>query len=121
MRLRLLPGLFLLRRLVRELSGIREQLTRQTDLLARLANQIAPPAPVVDRDVVAAETGLDYVDSVDQYLIQQFRERTLAGTGHLPDDDEVLNYLADEKTVDLHQRLNARDRELERLAEERRR
>ena len=121
MRLRLLPGLFLLRRCFREVTGIRAQLTRQNDLLERLADRYAPSAPAVDRAVVAADTGLDYVDPVDQYLIQQFRDRTMTDTGHAPDDDEVLSYLADEKTTDLHRRLVERDRELERLTEERRR
>lgn len=119
MRLRLIPGLFLLRRLVRELSGIREQLTRQTDLLVRLAAQIAPLPPVADQDQVARESGLDYVDPIDQLLIQTYRERAQFDTGHAPTDDEILSYLADEKTKDLHQRLIERDDELTRLTVER--
>jgi hypothetical protein len=121
MRLRLLPGLFLVRGLVREIRGIREQLTRQTDLLLRLAEQVAPAPPVVDRAVVAADTGVDYVDPTDQALILDFVARTERGTGHTPTDDEVLSYLADEKTQDLHRRLIERDQELERLAAEGRR
>ena len=117
MRLRLLPGLFLVRRLVRELSGIREQLTRQTDLLVALSAHLAPQPPTATREELA-ETGLDYVDPIDQALIQAYRERTQFDTGHAPTDDEVLAYLADEKTIDLHTRLVQRDRELERLTAE---
>jgi len=120
MRLRLLPGLFLLRRLVRELQGIREQLTKQTDLLTRLAAQIAPVTPVVDRHAVATETGLSYVDPTDQALLLAYSARLEHDTGRAPTEDELLSYLADEKTIDLRQRLLARDRELERVAEERR-
>jgi hypothetical protein len=119
--MRLLPGLFLIRRLVRELSGIREQLTRQTDILTRLANQIAPQLPAVDRAEVAAETGVSYVDAADQAIAQEYILRTERDTGHHPTDDEIMGYLADEKTIDLHERLLARDREIERLSVERQR
>jgi hypothetical protein len=121
MRLRLLPGLFLLRRLVRELSGIREQLAHQHTLLARLADYLAPLPPVVDRETVAADTGLSYVDPVDQALLLAYSAQVQRDTGHAPTDDELLEYLADEKTVDLHTRLVARDRALDRLALEQRR
>lgn len=121
MKLRLLPGIFIIRRLVRELSGIREQLTRQTDLLARLADHVAPQLPTVDRETVAAETGLSFMDPVDMSLALSFSERLERDTGHPPTDEELVAYLADEKTVDLHARLIARDRELERAAQERRR
>jgi hypothetical protein len=118
-RLLRLPGLWILRSLIRELRGIREQLTRQGDLLEQLAARYAPQPPVTDRETVARETGLDYVDPIDQALIQQYRERTESATGHAPTDDEILSYLADEKTKDLHERLIARDAELDRLAMER--
>jgi hypothetical protein len=121
MRLLRLPGLFLLRSLVQELRGVREQLTRQTDLLERLACQIAPQPPQTDRAQVAAETGLDYVDPLDQALLQQYAERTERDLGRSPTDEELLDYLADEKTKDLHQRLIARDREQDRRAAERER
>jgi hypothetical protein len=120
-RLLRLPGLFLLRSLITELRGIRLQLTRQTDLLARLASQLAPEPPVVDRAEVARETGLDYVDPIDQAIIQQYVARTEADTGHSPTDDEILRYLSDEKTLDLHARLIERDAEIARLAAEQRR
>jgi hypothetical protein len=121
MKLRLLPGLFLLRRLTRELTGIREQLTRQTDLLARLTDRLAPQDPATDRAIVAAETGVDYVDPVDSAIVLAYAERMRTEIGRDPTDDEILSYLADEKTIDLHERLIARDQEIERLAVERRR
>lgn len=121
MRLPRWPALLIIRRLVRELSGIREQLTLQTACLQRLADHLVPIIPTADQEQVARESGLDYVDPIDQVLIQAFRERTEATTGHAPTDDEALAYLADEKTLDLHQRLIERDEQLERLAVERRR
>jgi hypothetical protein len=75
----------------------------------------------VDRAEVAAETGVSYVDAADQALAQEYSLRTERDTGRPPTDDEILSYLADEKTVDLHERLLARDRELERLHVERHR
>lgn len=121
MRLRLLPSLFLLRRLIHELAGLHAQLTQQTQLLARLADQFAPLPPAVDRAAVATDTGVDYVDPIDQTLLQSYIERIVRDTGHVPTDDELLAYLSDEKTVDLHSRLLARDREAARLADEARR
>jgi hypothetical protein len=54
-------------------------------------------------------------------LALSFSERLERDTGHPPTDEELVAYLADEKTVDLHARLIARDRDLERAAQERRR
>jgi hypothetical protein len=113
-----LPGLFLLRALVRELGQIRQLLAIQTQILGRLADRFAPITPETDPAVVKAETGVDYTDSSDQYLIQEYAARTYTATGHLPTDDEVLSYLADEKTRDLHQRLIDKDEELARLSRE---
>jgi hypothetical protein len=120
-RLLRLPGLFLLRSLTRELQGIRVQLTRQTDLMEQLVARYAPQFPQTDHAVVAAETGVDYVDAADQALIQQYVLRTEHDTGRPPTDDEILSYLSDEKTRSLHERLIERDQAQERLAAERRR
>lgn len=116
---RIVGGWFLLRGLVRELSGIRAQLTLQTAILTRLADQVAPAPPAVDRETVAADTGLSFVDAADQAILGSYVERTLRDTGHLPTDEELVTYLADEKTVDLHRRLIERDQDTERLAAER--
>jgi hypothetical protein len=114
-----LTGLWLLRRFARDLGRVGDQLERQNALLARLADRFAPLPPVVDRDVVRGETGVDFVDSLDQYLAQQYLERIRRDTGHQPTEDEILSYLADEKTMDLHTRLTARDREVARQRSER--
>lgn len=119
MRLFRLPGLLLVRALVRELRGIREQQTLQTALLARLADHYAPQPPQTDRATVAAETGVSYMDAIDQAIILQYVERTRADTGREPTEEEILSYLSDEKTLDLHRRLIERDAEQARLAEER--
>jgi hypothetical protein len=96
---------------------------QQTALLARLADHfapvLAPPSPA-DRATIKAETGVSWADSDDIALADAFAVRQAAHTGHTPDEDEVLIYLADEKTRDLSERLAARDQELSRLMEDRR-
>jgi hypothetical protein len=121
MKLRILPSLFLFRSAFKELRGIREQLAQQNQLLTRLADHFAPDIPRATREEIAAETGVDYVDPTDQALLQAYVEKVQQSTGHVPTEDELVAYLADEKTIDLHQRLVARDREIERLAVEHRR
>ncbi len=119
MRLRFLPSLFLLRRALGELRGIRAGLERQNVLLARLADRFAPLPPVVNREQVQAETGVDFVDAIDQVLAQEYVARTEREMGYTPSDDQILTYLSDEKTHDLHQRLIERDAEMERVRRER--
>jgi hypothetical protein len=119
--MRLWGSIFRARRLLRDLAGIRAALDQQNVLLARLADKFAPAYPVTDRATVAAETGVDYVDLADQAIIQDYVDRTSRDTGRAPSDDEILIYLADEKTRDLHTRLVERDEDLARLAQERRR
>lgn len=115
MKLRWLPSLLLLRRFVRELGGIREALHRQNELLERLATHFVPDLPLPTREELA-DTGVSYVDPVDQLLIQQYVARCENDTGRTPTDDEIITYLADEKTIDLHKRMIDRDREIERLS-----
>jgi len=106
------------RKLVAELAGIRQALNQQTLILARLADRLAPE-PVDDRDSVKHDTGVTHLDVNDALLAQAYIARTQRDTGHTPDDDEVLIYLADERTTDLHKRLIERDEQLARLAESR--
>jgi hypothetical protein len=115
---RLAAGL-LLRKLSKDFARIADGLDRQTALLARLADRYAPIDPPTDRASVKADTGVSHLDHDDAARALAYVERTVRDTGHYPDDDEVLIYLADEKTVDLQTRLAARDQELARLAEER--
>lgn len=118
MKLFKLPGLLVLRSLTKELTQIRQLLAVQTQLLSRLADQFAPIEPIRDQAVVRAESGVDFIDSTDLFLIQEFTAKHYNATGHVPTDDEVLSYLADEKTRDLHTRMIQRADELERLDRE---
>lgn len=114
-----LPRLFatalLLRRLVRELQLLRETQQQQTALLARLVDAYFPAPASTD---FAAETatkessGVSFLDDLEAGLVQDYIERTTRDTGRPPTEDETLTWLADAKTVDLHQRLKARQQEL---------
>lgn len=118
---RLLGGGLALRAVIRELSGIRQQLTRQTDLLERWsAVSGVLPAQVITataRPEDVADTGLSFLDPVEQAIAQDYIAKNTTDMGRAPSDEEVLSYLADEKTVDLHQRLTQRAKllDLERL------
>lgn len=111
---------WLVRRLFGEVRAIRVQLERQNDLLERIANQFAPRAPVADPREVATLTGVDHLDATEMQVALHYIARTERDTGHTPTDDEVLSYLADERTVDLYARLEQREREMARLAADRR-
>ena len=104
-------------------GGWPRQLSSETILLARLADRFAP-LPIAqspgERATIKADTGVSYADAEDIALAEAFSERQHAHTGHTPDEDEVLIYLADEKTRDLAARLESRDVELARLMEDRR-
>lgn len=117
--LRRLAAALLLRRLSRDLARLAAAAETQNGLLARLADRLAPIDPPTDRAEVKGDTGVSYVDPVDVSLAQEFIDRTYRDTGHVPDEDEILIHLADEKTIDLHRRLIERDAELARLRETR--
>jgi len=107
----------LFRRASRDLTDIAAALRVQNALLTRLADRFAPIDPPTERAEVREDTGVSHLDVNDALLALDYVARTQRDTGHVPDDDEVLIYLADEKTHDLHARLVARDGELERLRE----
>jgi len=111
--MRIFSGRWMYRRVVRELAGIRAGIEAQNRLLARIAAILAPEVPVASPTDLA-DTGVGWVDPAEQALVDAYRERTRRDTGREPTDDEILIYLADERTIDLHQRLLARDGELER-------
>jgi hypothetical protein len=115
---RLAAGL-LLKRVLRDLMRLADGLDQQNVLLARLADRFAPLDPVTVKAEVRADTGVSHLDVDEAFLAQEFVARTLRDTGHLPDEEEILIHLADERTLDLHARLVAREGELARLAEER--
>lgn len=109
---RLIGGGLLLRSLVRELRGIREQLTRQADLTERLCMHYglgAPSLPPQEQTVHVRDTGIDFLDVIDAGLVEEYSARTERDTGRKPTDDEMLAFLADEKTHDLALRLKDRE------------
>lgn len=114
-----LAAALLLRRVARDLGRLTDALTEQNGYLRRLADRYAPIDPPTDRKEVRADTGVSHLDVDEAFLAQAYVERTLRDTGHMPDEEEILIHLADEKTLDLHTRLLAREGELARLAEDR--
>lgn len=116
---RLAAALYL-RRLVHAVSAHTAAVDRQNALLTRLADHFAPQIAAPDRQALAQDTGVSHLDPLEAQLVGDYVTRTQRATGHTPDDEEILIYLADEKTTDLHQRLVARAVELDRLAESRR-
>ena len=101
-------GLFA-RRTLRELGGIHVQLTRQNDLLERLVQRLAPVEPAYDQDQVRRESGVEYVNAIEGGVIFDYIERTRKDVGREPTEEEILEYLADEKTIDLQQRMSERE------------
>lgn len=114
-----LASVFALRRGLRDLARIADGLQTQNALLTRLADRYAPIDPPTERKEVRLDTGVSHLDADEAFIAQEFVERTLRDTGHFPDEEEILIHLADEKTLDLHTRLQAREGELARLAEDR--
>ena len=109
---RLLGGGLLLRRAVRELGGIREQLTRQNDTLERLLHIYAPEVVLPKASATLGEitdTGVSFLDQTEAGLVMEYVAKTQADTGRAPTDGEILSYLADERTISLHQRLKQRE------------
>lgn len=111
-----LRGGLLLRRVLQELSGIRQALRRQGDALERLAQQFAPlgdaKAPRNANATEVADTGVSHLDVVDAGLVEDYVARVQRETGHTPEGDEILAYLADEKTLALAERLRQREAEV---------
>ncbi|SRR6266571_1342409 len=111
----------LLRTLVHELAGIRQAEERQADALEHLVAHVtgADQDGEVPEAIGALQTGgvglgatppaVSYLDQVEAGLVADFIAQMQEATGHTPDEEEILTYLADEKTVDLHQRLRERE------------
>lgn len=101
----------LLRRLITELGGIRAQLTRQGDLIEawmQAAGVVIPARLQQGSPQDLRDTGPSFLDPVEQGIVEDYVARTTNDTGRAPTEDEVLSYLADEKTISLHARLKER-------------
>lgn len=109
-------GGLLLRTIARELRALRAEQHTQTLVLQRFADTLLPPVddrvPAADGQRLAHDTGVSFLDPLELGLVEDYRAKTLKDTGREPTEDEILTWLADEKTVDLHARLVARQREL---------
>ena len=112
-------GLWARRRATRALEGIQGQLTQQNTLLARIADYLAPLEPLRDPRELKATTGVDHLDATELALVDSFVARTETEQGHTPTEEEILTYLADEQTVDLHTRLRDREAEVNRWVTQR--
>lgn len=111
MKLRALGSLLAYRRLIKGLDRLGSALDTQNVLLARLVDRLAPAVPASE----APEESVSYTDERDIVLSLDYIERTRAHTGHTPSDEEVIAYLADEKTQALQSRLNEREGLLDRI------
>lgn len=108
-----LTGTLLLRTLAREVAALRKTTEQQTLLLERLADRFAPLPPTsTAQDARAAGTGVDYLDVAEANLVQAYVDKMARDLGRTPTDDEILTYLADEKTIDLQARLKVREQEI---------
>lgn len=107
-----LSGGLLMRLIGRELAGIRVELHQQNTLLARLADHFAPVQAKAD-PATLADTGYSSFDALEGGLVLDYIEKTERDTGRPPTEDEVLTFLADEKTSDLYTRMAERERELQ--------
>jgi hypothetical protein len=117
--LKKLAAALAVRRMARDLGAIKDALIRQNALLLRLADHFAPSDPDTSSQDVQTETGVDHLDPAEAALAYDFVNRTRLDTGRFPDDEEVLAYLADEKTHDLHLRMREREQQAARIERER--
>jgi hypothetical protein len=92
-----LGGLFQTRRLIRALESLAASQRQQTILLQRLADRFTPDvAEILDETVVKGVTAITYSRDAEQVAIQAFTQTVYASTGHMPTEQEVIDFL-DEK------------------------
>jgi hypothetical protein len=84
-----------LRRVVKALETIAQQQTEQTQLLRRLADHVAPAAPVVEKADLKG-SGPSFVSLEEQGRIQDFTERAWRDAGREPTEEEVERFLEGE-------------------------
>ena len=100
-----------LRRLVRDLGSLRTEVARLADGVERIADRLAPRPPP-DRRPSSTDAAVSHLDVEELALAQAYIDRVEREQAYTPSEEEVLTYLADEKTVELHARLRARAAEI---------
>lgn len=85
------------RRSLRTLERLAVAVERQNTLLERLVEQFAPVRAAVP--VARSEASVDYFDPDEARVIEAYRQRVHASTGHLITEDEALAYLAEVKSA----------------------
>lgn len=99
----------LLRGLIAELRALRQEVHRQGDALERLATQFAPAElPPLQATGEQPLESITYVDPVEMALVEDYIQKVELEMGQPPSEEQILDYLADEKTVELHARLKER-------------
>lgn len=91
----------------------------QNVLLTRIADYLAPVEPLRDPRELKGTTGIDHLDATELALVDQFVARTETEQGYTPTEEEILSFLADERTIDLHVRLREREAEVNRAVSQR--
>lgn len=109
MRFRSIVTGLLLRRALKELGGIREQLEQHNRLLSRLATRFAAEPPAANAEDIRTLTGIDHVDESELAVIDSYIERTRRQTGREPSEEEIFRYLVDEQTTSLEERFRAEE------------
>lgn len=100
---RLIGWGLLARRVSRQLDRIARALDVQNVVLVRLADHFAPQIP--EPADLQHQSSVDFLNHEEAGRVLSYIERTMHDTGRAPSEDEILSYLADEATLDLHERL----------------
>lgn len=101
--LRALVAPLLFRRALRALDQIDQRLAEQNRYLQRLAEYFAPAYG--DDPADAQATGVDHLNPLEAARVLDYVAKTRQDTGRDPTDDEILRFLAEDETTDLHTRL----------------
>jgi hypothetical protein len=80
---------FLLRRVLRSLSGIEAHLAQQNQILLRLTDHLAPRVPSDD----LGAGSVDFLNPTDIILADAFAAQVQAEQGRPPTEAEILRYL----------------------------
>lgn len=91
-----IAGGLVLRRLLGEVTRLREGIDQQNAFLARLADKFAPAAPVVQAQELA-DTGLSYVSGAEQARVDHLRDVARHAGRPDPSDEEIDALLREEE------------------------